>query len=94
MISDELLMVRLCDLRHQRIIFAFLEVHPSNDAGAPGTLVHLVEHYDPQYRPFLLESASVWPGCGLTTSCCGWWGDRVPSHLRQCAAAEVRLYAH
>jgi hypothetical protein len=58
------LLAQVAESDHQELIpfiFAFFEAHPSNDAGAPGTLVHLVEHYDPEYRPFLLESVSRTP---------------------------------
>lgn len=37
-------------------IFRFFESHPNADCGAPGTLVHLVEHYYPNYVDALIDS--------------------------------------
>jgi hypothetical protein len=38
-------------------VFAFFEKHPDADCGAPGTLVHHVERYYPNYVDTLLQSA-------------------------------------
>ncbi len=37
-------------------IFKFFERNPMDDCGAPGTLVHLIEEFYPNYVPALLES--------------------------------------
>lgn len=37
-------------------IFRFFESHPLDDCGAPGTLVHLVENFYPNYKDSLLNS--------------------------------------
>ncbi len=37
-------------------IFRFFESHADADCGAPGTLVHFVEHYYPNYVEALLDS--------------------------------------
>ena len=37
-------------------IFHFFEIHPEADCGAPGTLVHHVEDYYPNYVDSLIES--------------------------------------
>jgi hypothetical protein len=37
-------------------IFRFFEAHPAADCGAPGALVHCVEHHYPNYVPALLQS--------------------------------------
>jgi hypothetical protein len=46
-------------------IFKFFEAHPSEDAGAPGSLVHFVEHYYPSYKATLLTSLSTCPSTGV-----------------------------
>ena len=37
-------------------IFRFFEAHPENDCGIPGTLVHMMEEYYPNYVDELIES--------------------------------------
>ena len=46
-------------------IFKFFEAHPSEDAGAPGSFVHFVEHYYPSYKATLLTSLSTCPSTGV-----------------------------
>jgi hypothetical protein len=44
---------------HEKLIpafFGFFEKYPLEDCGAPGSLVHLTEHFYPRYKPTLLES--------------------------------------
>ena len=38
------------------VIFRFFEAHPENDCGMPGTLVHMMEDYYPNYVEELIES--------------------------------------
>lgn len=42
-------------------IFRFFEKYPFEDCGAPGTLVHLIEHFYPSYRSILLDSLARTP---------------------------------
>lgn len=42
-------------------IFRFFEKHPLEDCGAPGTLVHLAEHFYPSYKSILLNSLARAP---------------------------------
>ncbi len=42
-------------------IFRFFEAHPENDCGMPGTLVHMMEDYYPNYVDELVESVSRMP---------------------------------
>jgi hypothetical protein len=42
-------------------IFRFFEKYPLEDCGAPGTLVHFVEHYYPAYKSVLLCSLASSP---------------------------------
>ena len=42
-------------------IFRFFEKYPLEDCGAPGTLVHLTEHFYPSYKGILLESLARAP---------------------------------
>ncbi|VVE53205.1 hypothetical protein PAQ31011_04851 [Pandoraea aquatica] len=42
-------------------IFRFFEKYPLEDCGAPGTLVHLTEHFYPGYKGVLLESLARAP---------------------------------
>ena len=42
-------------------IFRFFEKYPLEDCGAPGTLVHLTEHFYPSYKDILLESLARAP---------------------------------
>jgi hypothetical protein len=42
-------------------IFRFFEAHPSADCGAPGTLVHHVEDYFPNYVTALRQSVARTP---------------------------------
>lgn len=42
-------------------IFRFFEAHPENDCGMPGTLVHMMEDYYPNYVDELLESIKRMP---------------------------------
>lgn len=42
-------------------ILSFFEKHPVDDCGAPGTLVHLIENYYPNYVPQLIESVNRRP---------------------------------
>jgi hypothetical protein len=42
-------------------IFRFFEAHPENDCGMPGTLVHMMEDYYPNYVDELLESVKRMP---------------------------------
>jgi hypothetical protein len=37
-------------------IFRFFEAHPENDCGMPGTLVHMMEDYYPNYVDDLVDS--------------------------------------
>ena len=43
------------------VIFRFFEAHPENDCGMPGTLVHMMEDYYPNYVESLMESAKRTP---------------------------------
>ena len=42
-------------------IFDYFKMHPESDMGAPGSLIHHVEHYDPNYIPALLHDAKISP---------------------------------
>lgn len=42
-------------------IFRFFEAHPESDCGMPGTLVHMMEDYYPNYIDSLLESVKRTP---------------------------------
>lgn len=42
-------------------IFAFFEAYPENEIGAPGSLVHFAEHFDPAYQEVLLTSLERQP---------------------------------
>ncbi|QDT66377.1 hypothetical protein V22_36440 [Calycomorphotria hydatis] len=42
-------------------IFEFFRRYPESDMGAPGSLVHFVEQYYPDYMPALLHDARVYP---------------------------------
>jgi len=42
-------------------IFRFFEAHPENDCGMPGTLVHMMEDYYPNYVDELIESVNRVP---------------------------------
>ena len=42
-------------------IFRFFEKYPLEDCGAPGTLVHLTEHFYPSYKSILLNSLARAP---------------------------------
>lgn len=44
-------------------ILAFFEQHPDSDCGGPGTLVHHLEAYYPNYVSALIESAKRKPSC-------------------------------
>ena len=50
-------------LREETIpsIFSFFEKHPLEDMGAPGSLVHFVEHSYPRYKEVLLASVRERP---------------------------------
>lgn len=37
------------------VVFAFFEKHPEADCGAPGPLVHHIEHYYPNYVETLMQ---------------------------------------
>jgi len=42
-------------------IFSFFESHPIENCGMPGTLVHLVEDFYPNYKSILLQSLAKAP---------------------------------
>ncbi len=42
-------------------IFRFFEAHPADDCGMPGTLVHVMEDYFPNYVEALIESVTRIP---------------------------------
>lgn len=42
-------------------VFAYYEANPESYCGCPGSLTHLVEHYDPNYIPALKESVRRMP---------------------------------
>ena len=42
-------------------IFRFFEAHPKDDCGMPGTLVHVMEDYFPNYVDALMESVGRMP---------------------------------
>ena len=42
-------------------IFRFFEAHPEHDCGMPGTLVHMMEDYYPNYVDSLMESVERTP---------------------------------
>ena len=46
-------------------IFEFFRLHPESDMGAPGSLVHFVEDYFPNYVPALKHDARVYPSYNL-----------------------------
>lgn len=43
------------------VVFRYFEAHPENDCGMPGTLVHLLETYYPNYVEALIESIQRTP---------------------------------
>jgi hypothetical protein len=46
-------------------VFKFFEAYPSEDAGAPGPLVHFAEQHYPSYKVALLASLSNCPSVGV-----------------------------
>jgi hypothetical protein len=44
-------------------IFGYFELHPLEECGMPGGLIHLIEGYEPEYILLLIESLRKVPSC-------------------------------